>query len=131
MRPTRSREVLAKFGIELPKPVVHDYGLPQRVTIGPYYGKQLAQFDRRTLFELVWSEPVEKLAARWGLSGRGLAKACDRLKIPVPPRGFWQKVQNGHRTRKPSLPKLPAGEAEEIVINAHVDGRAGVREVDL
>jgi len=34
----------------------------------------------------VWSVPVDKLATEWGLSGRGLAKACRRLKIPVPSR---------------------------------------------
>jgi hypothetical protein len=117
MRPTRSREVLTKFGIDLPKPAIHYRSLPKRVTIGPYYGKQVIQLDRAALFDLVWSEPVDKLAARWGLSGRGLAKACERLKIPVPPRGFWQKVQNGRRARKPPLPRLPAGQAEEIVIH--------------
>jgi hypothetical protein len=46
------------------------------------------RLNRESLFERVWSEPVEKLAAGWGLSGGGLAKACHRLKIPVPPRGF-------------------------------------------
>ena len=61
---------------------------------------------------------AETLAKRWGLSGRGLAKACQRLQIPVPPRGFWAKVHSGQRVRRPRLPELEPGEAEEIVIRA-------------
>jgi hypothetical protein len=60
--------------------------------------------------------PVEKLAKEWGLSGRGLAKACRRLQVPVPPRGYWAKLAAGQRPRRPRLPSLPSGQAEEIVI---------------
>jgi len=62
------------------------------------------------------SEPVEKLAQEWALSGRGLARACHRLRIPMPPRGFWARAQNGRRMHRPRLPELSPGEAEEIVI---------------
>ena len=72
------------------------------------------RLDRTALFEKVWSEPIEKLAKALGLSGRELARACHRLKIPVPPHGYWARVQHGQQIRRP---RLPAGEAEEIVIN--------------
>ena len=72
--------------------------------------------DRAALFERVWFEPVENLARTWGLSGRGLSKACQRLQIPVPPRGFWARVQHGQKLRRPRLPELQPGDAEEIVI---------------
>jgi hypothetical protein len=113
-RPTRSREVLSRFGIEIPKPKPR---IPRYVEIGTWRnGGREIRLDRAALFDRVWSEPVEKLAREWGLSGRGLAKACNRLKVPVPPRGFWARLQHGQRMRRPLLPNLEPGEAEMIVI---------------
>jgi hypothetical protein len=113
-RPTRSREVLSKFGVELKKAAPR---LPTSVEIGNWQpGGRVIRLDRVALFDRVWSEPVENLAKSWGLSGRGLSKACQRLQIPVPPRGYWARVQHGQKLRRPSLPDLPPGEAEEIMI---------------
>jgi len=113
-RPTRSREVLSKFGVEVKKGKPR---LPSSVQIGGWRsGGREIRMDRAALFERVWSEPVENLAKTWGLSGRGLSKACQRLQIPVPPRGFWARVQHGQKLRRPRLPELQPGEAEEIVI---------------
>ena len=83
---------------------------------GGRWGGREIRLDRAALFERVWTEPIEKLAKEWALSGRGLAKACQRLKIPVPPRGFWARVQHGQRIRRPRLPELKPGEADIIVI---------------
>jgi hypothetical protein len=89
------------------------------VRIGPWRpGGQEVRMDRAALFERVWSEPVSKLAEEWGISGPGLAKACRRLQIPVPPRGYWAKLEAGQRVRRPRLPTLAPGEAEEIVLRA-------------
>lgn len=115
-RPTRFREVLARAGIELPKPTRRVYST---VSIGRWSLRaRHVRLTRQQLFELVWSQPVERLAKSWGLSGRGLSKACERLQIPLPPRGFWAKVQSGQRLGRPSLPAMQPGEAEEIVIRA-------------
>ena len=51
---------------------------------------------------------AKKVAKVYGISGRGLAKACARLRVPVPPRGYWARVQNGHKERKPPLPSNAA-----------------------
>lgn len=42
---------------------------------------------RTELYKLVWSKPMTKLGAELGISDVGLAKACRRHAIPVPPRG--------------------------------------------
>jgi hypothetical protein len=63
-------------------------------------------FERVTLYEQVWSQPVQHVAKTYGISGRGLAKACRRLRVPVPPRGYWARIRNGHTVRKPALPPL-------------------------
>ena len=39
---------------------------------------------REELYALVWSEPIQKIALRYGLSDRGFGKLCARYEIPVP-----------------------------------------------
>lgn len=121
VRPARARKVLAKLGVERAKPKAEK--LPARLypteRIGAWRrDRRELRFDRPALFERVWTVPVETLAKEWGLSGRGLAKACRRLRIPVPPRGYWARVAAGQRLSRPPLPSLPAGQAEEILIRA-------------
>jgi hypothetical protein len=118
-RPTKSQEVLARFNIVLPKPPPPL--LPGWVVIGNWRREgQEIHLTRSELFERVWSEPVEKLAKEWGLSGRGLGKACAKMRIPVPPRGFWAKTEHGHTVLRPRLPDLKPGEAEVIVVHLPV-----------
>lgn len=114
IRPTGSREVLKKCGIEIPRPKIP---LPRRVTIGRRRPNATElHLSREQLFKRVWSTPVSKLAQEWGLSDRGLGKACRKLQVPVPPRGYWAKVEAGKRVKRAQLSKLPPGEAEVIVV---------------
>jgi len=71
-------------------------------------------FDREGLYELVWSEPVSKLAPQFGLSGVGFAKMCKRLGVPLPNRGFWARKQAGQSPRRPPLPKAKAGQDQNV-----------------
>jgi len=64
---------------------------------------------RDELYKQVWETPMMKLSREYGLSDRGLAKICKRLNIPVPPRGYWAKVQNGIKVPKKKLPKRQYG----------------------
>ena len=115
--PTRSREVLKKCGVELPKPRKAPVRLSRSIQIGvPRQNGREIRLDREVLFHRVWTTPVGRLAEDWGISGVTLAKACRRLQIPVPPRGYWAKLKAGAPTRRPKLPTLPPGEAEEIVL---------------
>jgi hypothetical protein len=63
---------------------------------------------REQLYDMVWSEPIRTVAARYGLSDRGLAKVCIRLHVPVPGRGYWQQKAVGKKVRQPPLKPLPA-----------------------
>lgn len=42
---------------------------------------------RNELYELIWAEPMTKVAPRFALSNVGLAKLCKRYDIPRPPVG--------------------------------------------
>jgi hypothetical protein len=59
---------------------------------------------RAQLYDLVWTTPISRLAARYGLSGVGLAKICARHKVPRPSRGYWAKLAHGKTPRKVLLP---------------------------
>jgi hypothetical protein len=113
--PGTSRRIVSRFGIELPKPPPRP--LPKTVYIGSGRNQQRKlELSRPELFERVWGQSMVTLAREWGLSDRGLAKACRRLKIPVPPRGYWARKAAGKAVRKPQLPDLNEGEAELIVV---------------
>jgi hypothetical protein len=60
-------------------------------------------YSREELHELVWSTPMQKLAADFGLSDKGLAKTCARHLIPVPPRGYWAKIEAGQKPKRTPL----------------------------
>jgi hypothetical protein len=60
-----------------------------------------------------------KLAERWGLSGRGLAKLCERHAIPVPGRGHWALTRAGYVMERDPLPEKPAPDGKvEITSNS-------------
>ncbi len=69
--------------------------------------------SREQLYELVWTVPVMAAADRYGLTGTGFAKICQRLRVPVPPRGYWAKTQAGHKVRKAPLPDPLRGQPVE------------------
>jgi hypothetical protein len=69
-------------------------------------GERTEIYEREKLYEEVWKEPVLVVANRYGVSNVALAKACRKLAVPLPPRGYWAKVQAGRKapTRPPLLP---------------------------
>lgn len=70
--------------------------------------------SREELHRRVWSEPVSRLSQSLGLSDVGLAKACRRHGIPVPPRGYWAKRQAGKAGPPPHL-AASTGFAHEVL----------------
>lgn len=67
---------------------------------------------RSELYAKVWLIPVSRFAKELGLSDVGLAKACRRHAIPLPPRGHWAKLKAG---KKPPQTPLPAPELDPVV----------------
>jgi hypothetical protein len=60
-------------------------------------------FKREKLYDEIWTEPVSKVSKRYEISDVGLRKICVSLDIPVPPRGYWEKLAAGKAVNKPSL----------------------------
>lgn len=62
------------------------------------------EFTRKELYDLVWENPLSKLAAKYNLSDNGLRKVCKKLDIPLPKNGHWQKIQFNKKVIKEKLP---------------------------
>jgi len=62
-------------------------------------------FERASLYEEVWSEPMTKLAKKYGLSDSGLRLICRVLNIPLPRQGHWAKIAAGHSIPRILLPE--------------------------
>ena len=71
---------------------------------------------RTTLYDLLWSVPMSRLAKQLQMSDRGLFKLCTREDIPVPPRGYWAKLQYGKPVRRPPLGPTPEGHRDWIPV---------------
>lgn len=85
------------------------------------------QFSRQALHALVWSAPRTALAKTLGLSDVGLAKACAKAGIPMPPRGHWARLAAGKRVVQSVLPPRALGQSN-IVQVGNVDARACANE---
>lgn len=65
---------------------------------------------REQLYELAWSAPMTQLAAELEITGSGLAQALRANGIPLPERGYWNKLQAGKPARRIPLPPRKPGQ---------------------
>jgi hypothetical protein len=64
-------------------------------------------YDREELYQKVWEKPLLRVAEEYGVSSVALGKTCQKLSVPVPGRGHWEKLAHGHQgAKKPPLPIL-------------------------
>ncbi len=76
-----------------------DGGLPDRLT-------------REELYEMVWREPMLRVAERFGLSSSYLALVCTDLRVPRPRPGHWSKLEFGKTSPQLPLPAYRMGDAD-------------------
>jgi hypothetical protein len=79
-------------------------------------------YRRDQLYEEVWSEPVRAVARRYGVSDVALAKACRKLCLPLPGRGYWAKQKVGKAPTRPPLPLLLESTPSEILVRGRSTG---------
>lgn len=93
--------------------------------------------SREELYEQVWSKPMTKVAADYGVTGTALKKTCDRHHIPTPERGYWAKLEYGKPINKEVLPPLPdpnlalvgiAGSSDQHLSPKVREAKEGARE---
>ncbi|MDQ7746337.1 hypothetical protein [Hydrogenophaga pseudoflava] len=72
------------------------------------------KISREELYRRVWEKPVTHIAKELDISDVGLAKACRKHAIPLPPVGYWVKLKFGKAGSRPPLPKLAVESEIEI-----------------
>ncbi|HEY8539076.1 MAG TPA: TetR/AcrR family transcriptional regulator [Steroidobacteraceae bacterium] len=77
--------------------------------------KPAVALTRKELYRRVWSKPMSAVAKEVGLSGNALAKICNRLLVPYPPRGYWMRSNAGKKVERPPLPAAPEIKATHII----------------
>ena len=78
--------------------------------------KQPVLVSRDELHRQVWQTPMIRLGEQYGITGNGLKKICERLKIPYPPLGYWAKLQAGKAVNQTPLPDADAKTPREVTI---------------
>lgn len=66
-----------------------------------------SELSREKLYSLVWSRPLGDVALEIGVSANGLAKICDRLLVPRPPRSYWSRRGKANEPPRPKLGSPP------------------------
>jgi hypothetical protein len=77
------------------------------------------EFNRKELYDLVWSTPMVKLAKEFGLSDVGLRKICVKHDIPTPPLGYWAKLNFGKPAKPTPLTAPRQGVSDRVLISIH------------
>jgi hypothetical protein len=80
------------------------------------------RLSRKALYDLVWSEPMKTLSARFGISDVALKKTCARAGIPTPDRGYWAKKDAGKDTFQAAFSTRPTGMDDEVSIGGGGNG---------
>src|SRR5262245_9869072 len=62
----------------------------------------MPELTREELYDLVWSKRIRDAAESVSMSHTGLYKICRRHLVPMPPRGYWSRLQAGR-----PMPKIP------------------------
>ncbi len=69
---------------------------------------------REQLYDLVWSKAMRLIAKDLGKSDVAVAKSCRHASVPVPPRGYWNRLQAGKRVTRTKLPPRFPGASDEV-----------------
>ena len=64
------------------------------------------EITRKELYELIWKDPITKVADKLGVPAPILRKYCNRLNIPTPSGGYWTKLKFGKPIEIPALPEF-------------------------
>jgi hypothetical protein len=90
-----------------------DRGARHHAGTGPPDHSGDGSVSREALYEMVWSEPMLRVAARLGVSSSYMARVCTLLNVPRPERGYWAKLSVGKAPKQPPLPEPRPGDPLE------------------
>lgn len=81
---------------------------------------------RTELYDLFWSEPIKKIATRFGVRPIEIVNAADQAAIPRPPGGHWTQLAFGKASERIPLPPAAEGQPETVTLayipKPHISG---------
>lgn len=92
------------------------------------------RLTREQLYELVWSEPMSRLRNAIGISDVAIAKHCRKAGVPIPERGYWNKLHAGKKVAQTALPPRDLATVNDIEmsgslppeLHARITGEPGI-----
>lgn len=69
---------------------------------------------RIDLYNMVWARPVMHVSKEFGISDVALRKICVKHGVPIPPLGYWAKLQHGKKVKQTPLPPLKERQRDEV-----------------
>ncbi|HHH9408488.1 hypothetical protein VST52_01630 [Pseudomonas aeruginosa] len=73
-------------------------------------GDSPGQVSREALYDEVWRQPMLRVAERYRVSSSFMARVCDSMNVPRPPRGHWAKLEHGKPSPQAPLPDARPGD---------------------
>ncbi len=86
------------------------------------------KFNRKELYDLVWSTPMTSLAKKYLISDSGLRKICVKMEIPLPKAGHWEKLKAGKEVEITELPTNYNG-STEISLDLRKEGEESLKGI--
>ncbi|MBJ9593686.1 hypothetical protein [Burkholderia seminalis] len=88
-------------------------------------------FERKALYDEVWTDPVSVVTKRYGLSDHALRKICRELAVPTPSSGYWSVLRLGKvKPERAALPSFDGPETYTYVPMPGADARHFVGHMD-
>jgi hypothetical protein len=87
-------------------------------------------WKREELYTEIWERPLVKVAAKYNISAVALGKACRKLQIPLPGRGYWTKKEFGKPVEQTPLPTATNLHVVRKMKEAHTRTRGNAEAVE-
>ena len=83
---------------------------------------------RSQLFDEIWTISASRVAKKYNLTYSELLECCRKYSIPIPPSGYWTKLEFGKADPKPLLPEA---DVEEVTIPTVNSPRSALQALDI
>jgi hypothetical protein len=72
--------------------------------------REAGVITREELYQLVWSQPMLRVADQFEVSSSYMARVCTALNVPRPAQGYWAKREVGKAPPQEPLPNARPGD---------------------
>ncbi|NTZ19207.1 hypothetical protein EXW96_17010 [Paenibacillus sp. JMULE4] len=100
--------------------------------------EQPQMLAREQIYNEVWELSLAGVARKYGTSYGLIYKLCKEANVPIPPAGYWTKLNFGKSVTKPPLPDssihevaIPCSKTPRIRVQKIDKGMATIPEAEL